>query len=77
MAKWKTYSNYHELSDGRTLTIRYGSIYYGPSDPDNETSDIRFTLDGDEIHQQDLPEEMTDALIQELIDDAKEVNDEY
>jgi hypothetical protein len=62
----KHYKSSVELNDGRTLTLKYSSIFYGTSHPENDSSDSFYYIDGVPVDREDLPEELTAAVLAEL-----------
>lgn len=63
----------HELDDGRLFSLQYActvypQTYWEPEDVD--MGDPIFFIDGDRISEKDLPAEMTEQLIDRLIDRA-------
>lgn len=65
------YVNHFELADGKDLEVRYFVKDFGPSHPENDTSELSFYIDGCAVERSELPSEVTDQIIDELVDDAK------
>ena len=75
MVHYLKYKAWHELSDGRVLRVEYDSAYtpatfYDPAESDD--GEPRYYIDGGEVDRDDLPEEVTEALIDHMLENAEE-----
>ena len=75
------YENSLQLEDGVTLKLKYSAVWYGPSHPENDVSDVEYFLDGVEVDINAVlvvySDELSETIVQKLIDEADEVKDEY
>lgn len=71
MASKHTYRNEHEMVDGRTFQVRIDCTT-GYADPaENGIDETFFYIDGMPHRREELPDEITDEIIAELIDSAR------
>lgn len=68
------WENSHEMKDGRTLTIKFtrSTMEATFNDPEeSEDSETRFYIDGLEVLREELPDDVTDEIIEKLELDAE------